>query len=80
MVMHNFVYNDESFYEYIVTDQDFDFMKLLLKDNFDWELTGTLHHSLNTYFSYKNVRNNLFKKSIYRTCQSLKIQCWSKQR
>jgi len=50
----DFPYSDKSFREHWVSDQDIQFLRLLAKDNFDWELIGSITNNLNTFFSYRN--------------------------
>jgi len=46
----NFPYKNEDFIQTYVTDRDFNFMKSLSQDTFDWELVGSLTSQLNSFF------------------------------
>jgi hypothetical protein len=54
---HLFSYKDEDFHKDLVTDKDFDFMRVLMKDGFDWEVVGRKHEydsMLTSYFTTIN--------------------------
>jgi hypothetical protein len=60
----DFPYDDKSFREYWVSDQDINFLRILAKDNFDWELMGSVtedKNNLNTFFTFRNVSFNLIQ-------------------
>lgn len=55
----SFPYEEEDFNTFLVTKKDFDFMKHLAKDDFDWELHGGETSKLNSYYSDKNFLPNV---------------------
>jgi hypothetical protein len=65
-------YTNSDFYTLSVTDQDFEFMKSLSKDTFDWELLGSLTSKLNTFHSNHNYLPNV---TLLKNCSIGKFEC-----
>jgi hypothetical protein len=65
-------YTNSDFYTLTVTDKDFEFMKSLSKDTFDWDLLGSLTSKLNTFHSNHNYMPNV---SFFKNCSIAKFEC-----